>query len=130
VAEKITNHTELDVYRRSVEAGMAFFELSKPFPREEMYSLTDQGRRASRSVSSNLAEGWRKRRYPAALVSKLSDAEAEAAETQVWIEYAVKCGYLDRDRAAALFQTYDGNLRTIVGMVNQPESWVFPGPQQ
>lgn len=130
MAEKITSHHELEVFRRSVDAGMALFELTKMFPREEMYSLTDQVRRSSRSVSANIAEAWRKRRYPAAFVSKLSDAEAEAAETQVWIEYSVKCSYLDRDRGVELHQLYDGILRTIVGMICHPESWTFPEPHR
>jgi four helix bundle protein len=84
----------LDVYRKAFDAAMRIFELSKSFPKEEKYSLTDQVRRASRSVCGYLAEAWRKRRYEAAFVSKLSDSEAEAAETQVWLEFAVKCGYL------------------------------------
>jgi four helix bundle protein len=126
MAQKITSHTELEVFRRSVDSAMALFEITKSFPREEMYSLTDQLRRCSRSVSGNLAEAWRKRRYPAAFVSKLSDSEAEAAETQVWIEYSVKCGYLNRNRGAELYQSYDAILRTIVGMISHPESWCFP----
>ncbi len=72
----------MDVYKKAFEASMAFFRLSKDFPKEETYSLTDQGRRSSRSVCANLAEAWRKRRYPAAFVAKLSDSEAEAAESQ------------------------------------------------
>jgi four helix bundle protein len=75
----------------------------------------------------NLAEGWRKRRYEAAFISKLSDAESEAAETQVWLEFAVKCSYLQRDSAAALYSTYDGILCTLVGMINHPETWVIGG---
>jgi len=104
---------------------MRIFELSKGFPKEEKYSLTDQIRRASRSVSSNLAEAWRKRRYQAAFVSKLSDAETEAAETQVWLEFAVKCGYMSPDEGRTLYTTYDDILRTIVGMINHPETWVL-----
>ena len=89
----IRSHEELDVYRMAFETAMRIFELSKQFPREERYSLTDQIRRSSRSVCSNIAEAWRKRRYQAAFVSKLSDAESEAAETQTWIRFAVACGY-------------------------------------
>jgi four helix bundle protein len=81
-----------------MEAAIELFELSKKFPPEEKYSLTDQMRRSSRSVCANIAEAWRKRRYPNAFVSKLSDSEAEAAETQVWIEFAVKCEYLAPDQ--------------------------------
>lgn len=88
---KIRSHTDLDVYRRAFEGAMQIFVLSQAFPKEETYSLTDQIRRSSRSVCANLAEAWRKRRYPNAFVSKLSDVESEAAETQVWLEFAVKC---------------------------------------
>src|SRR5919108_1374395 len=99
MASKIQSHRDLDVYRKAFDTAMNIFELSKSFPKEETYSLTDQIRRASRSVCANLAEAWRKRRYEAAFISKLSDVEAEVAETQVWIEFAVKCGYYDRDAA-------------------------------
>src|SRR5579871_2586114 len=105
--QKIKSHRDLDVYARAFEAAMEIYELSKRFPKEETYSLTDQVRRSSRSVCANLAEAWRKRRYKAAFISKLSDAESETAETQVWIEFAVKCHYLDRDRALCLYGSYD-----------------------
>src|SRR4051812_11085976 len=90
----IRSHRELDVFQRAMDGAMEIFERSKIFPKEEMYSLTDQVRRSSRSVCANLAEAWRKRRYKAAFICKLSDAEAEAAETQVWLEFAVKCQYM------------------------------------
>jgi len=91
-----------------------------------MYSLTDQVRRASRSVCANTAEAWRKRRYEAAFVSKLSDAEGEAAETQVWLQFAVKCGYLERDAAACLYQSYDEVLSILVDMIHHAEQWILP----
>ena len=124
---KILSHRDLEVYGKGFEAAMQLFELSKGFPKEETYSLTDQIRRSSRSVCANLAEAWRKRRYKAAFICKLSDSESEAAETQVWIEFAVKCNYLDRDRAAALYQTYDEILRMLVAMINHSESWLIGG---
>jgi four helix bundle protein len=123
--KKITTHRELDVYAKAFDAAMQAFELSRTFPKEETYSLTDQIRRSSRSVCANLAEAWRKRRYEAAFISKLSDVEAEAAETQVWLEFAVKCKYLERDTAARLYKTYDEVLRTVVGMITHPETWVL-----
>jgi len=126
VKKTIRTHCDLEVYRKAFEAAMRIFELSKGFPKEEKYSLTDQIRRASRSVCSNLAEAWRKRRYQAAFVSKLSDAETEAAETQVWLEFAVKCGYMSPDEGRTLYATYDDILGTIVGMINHPETWVLP----
>jgi four helix bundle protein len=122
---RIQTHRELDVYCRAMDAAMSLFELSKAFPGEEKYSLTDQMRRASRSVCANLAEAWRKRRYRAAFVSKLSDAEAEAAEAQVWVEFAVKCAYLAPQAARPVYRMYDGIIRTIVGMINHTESWVI-----
>src|SRR5579872_4104517 len=118
---KISSHRDLDVYRKAIEAAMAIFECSKTFPKDEVYSLTNQIRRSSRSVCANLAEAWRKRRYRAAFVSKLSDSEGEAAETQVWIELGLKCGYLHRERALALYETYEELLRMMVAMINHPE---------
>ncbi|YAG13891.1 four helix bundle protein [Nostoc sp. DSM 114161] len=93
--EPIKNHQDLKVYQMAFDAAMKIFELTKKFPVEERYSLTDQIRRSSRSVCANLAEAWRKRRYEAAFVAKLNDSEAEAAETQTWIEFAVKCNYME-----------------------------------
>src|SRR5271155_2279944 len=99
MGERVRTHCDLQVYQKALAFAMDIFALSKVFPKEETYSLTDQIRRSSRSVCANLAEAWRKRRYQAAFISKLSDSESEAAETQVWIEFAVKCGYLDRGPA-------------------------------
>src|SRR6201988_5268974 len=104
MAKKIRTHRDLEVYQRAMDAAMIVYELSKQFPRDEVYSLTSQIRRSSRSVCANLAEAWRKRRYPAAFTSKLSDSESEAAETQVWLEFAVKCGYLKRESAISLYR--------------------------
>ncbi|HXG84437.1 MAG TPA: four helix bundle protein [Pyrinomonadaceae bacterium] len=100
---KIVRHQELDVYKKAFETASRVFEISKRFPKEETYSMTDQIRRSSRSVCANLAEAWRKRRYEAAFVSKLNDCEGEAAETQTWLEFAVKCEYLDKDTGRVLF---------------------------
>ena len=125
MGKRIQTHRKLDVYQKASDAAMKIYELSKSFPKEETYSLTDQIRRSSRSVCANLAETWRKRRYEAAFISKLSDVEAEAAETQVWLEFAVKCKYLNRDEAAALYKTYDEIIRTVVGMITHPETWVI-----
>ena len=95
MGERIKHHRELRVYQNAMEAAMQVFELTKAFPVEERYSMTDQIRRSSRSVCANLAEAWRKRRYQNAFVAKLSDAESEACETQVWVEFAQRCGYFD-----------------------------------
>jgi four helix bundle protein len=115
----------LEVYQLAFEASMKIFELSKGFPTEERYSLTDQIRRSSRSISANLAEAWRKRRYEGAFVIKLNDAEAEAAETQTWLEYAVKCHYLDSESGRNLYRTYDQILGKIVNMINNPSPWLI-----
>jgi four helix bundle protein len=127
---KITSHQDLEVYRRAFDTAMQIFEASKKFPREETYSLTDQIRRSSRSVCANLAEAWRKRRYEAAFVAKLSDVEAEAAETQTWLQFAVSCGYLAPDTGKALESVYEKILATIVGMINHTDSWILPSARK
>lgn len=121
----IRNHYELEVYQLAFDAAMRIFELTKRFPQEERYSLTDQLRRSSRSVCANLAEAWRKRRYEGAFVSKLSDSEAEAAETQTWLEFALKCNYLDPNTYRELYQTYDYILGKLVNMIADPSPWLM-----
>jgi four helix bundle protein len=123
---RLQKHTELEVYTKAFEVAMKVFDASKSFPKEETYSLTDQIRRSSRSVCANLAEAWRKRRYEAAFIAKLSDSESEAAESQVWLQFAVECEYLDRERAASFYQSYDEVLRMIVSMIHHPETWTIP----
>lgn len=125
MSEKIRSHRDLEVYKKAFDVAMQIFEFSKKFPKDETYSLTDQIRRSSRSVCANMAEAWRKRRYEAAFVSKLNDAETEAAETQVWLEFAVKCEYLDREVGRELYRYYDEIIGTLVGMANHPETWVI-----
>jgi four helix bundle protein len=124
--EEKREHQELDVYKKAFDASMRLFELSKSFPKEETYSLTDQVRRSSRSVCANIAEAWRKRRYEAAFVAKLSDSEAEAAETQTWIQFAVACEYLERETAIELYRSYDEVIGMLVTMIRHPEKWVMP----
>lgn len=119
----IRKHTDLEVYRMSFDTAMSLFEISKSFPRDEIYALTDQMRRSSRSVSANITEAWRKRRYPAAFISKLSDAEGEAAETQTWIQYAVACHYLTPEQARPLYAAYDSILGMLVTMIKSPDHW-------
>ena len=121
----ITHHWELEVYQLAMEAAITVFKNSKSFPSEEKFSLTSQIRDASRSVTAQIAEGWRKRRYEASFVSKLNDAEGEAAEAQSWIEHAVKCEYLARDHAAKLFHQYDLIIGKLVTMQNNPEPWLL-----
>jgi len=108
---------ELDVYQLAFDTAMEIFEITKSFPKEEKFSLTDQIRRSSRSVCTNLAEGWRKRRYKAVFINKLSDAEQEAAETQTWLEFAWKCSYLDEE----IFKKLDDRYEHVFAMLYNME---------
>src|ERR1043166_7538669 len=121
----IQHHWELEVYKLSVESSMAIFGASKLWPKEEMYALTDQIRRSLRAVSAAIAEAWRRRKYEAVFVNKLNEAEGEAAETQTWLEYAVKCEYLDRKEGARLFRIYDRIIGKLVKMGNESEKWIL-----
>ena len=121
----IKTHEDLVIYQKAFEAAMIIFELSKQFPPEERSSLTDQIRRASRSVCPNFAEGWRKRRYKASFGAKLNDCEGEAAETQVWLKFAVKCDYISTEQGRELYSTYNQILSGLVKMINNPESWLI-----
>jgi four helix bundle protein len=127
MAQFAREHRDLQVYQKAFEAAVEIFEITGTFPTEERFALTDQLRRSSRSVCANLAEAWRKRRYKKAFISKLSDAESEAAETQVWLEFAIRFGYVNEGNTRILRQTYDEILRTIVGMINNADSWLLPG---
>ena len=121
----IKGHRDLEVYQLGFASAMRIFELTKSFPVEERYSLTDQIRRSSRSVCANLTEAWRKRRYEKAFLLKLNDAEAEAAETQTWLEFAIECKYMDVTVGQALYQNYDNILGKLVNMINNPSPWLM-----
>jgi four helix bundle protein len=121
----ICDYKELRVHQAALEAAMEIFELSKKFPPEEKYSLTDQVRRSSRSVCANIASAWRKRRYPGSFVSKLSDAEEEAEETRVWMLFAQRCRYLAEAKAQELDDVYDKILGQLVTMISEPEKWTI-----
>lgn len=121
----IRSHKELRVYKLAVDLSLDIFRITKTFPKEERYSMTDQIRRSSRSVCANLAEAWRKRRYEKAFISKLSDAESEAAETQVWLELAQHHDYLASDAVTRLDDGYEKVLSQIVLMIENPEKWSF-----
>ncbi len=120
---KIENHRELDVYKMAFEAAVEIFEISKSFPAEERYSFTDQIRRSSRSVCANIAEAFRKRKYEKSFISKLNDSEGEAAETQTWLEFADRFGYLRKDKFTNLYSEYDNIIGKIVTMRNQSGKW-------
>ncbi len=117
------SHKELDVYQLAFRSSMEIYNISKSYPKDEIFSLTSQIRRSSRSVSANIAEAFRKRRYEKAFVSKLSDSEAEAGETQVWLDYSLECGYLSSDLHSKLFNDYENIIGKIVNMMNQPGKW-------
>ena len=114
---------DLRVYQLAYDLAMRIFRESKCFPPEERYSLTDQIRRSSRSVSSNIAEGYRKRQYPNAFVSKMADADGEGAETQGWIDYARDCGYWSAELAAELTSGYEEVGRMLGSMIAHPEKF-------
>ncbi len=114
---------DLEVYRLAFESAMKIFEISKNFPKEEIYSLTDQIRRSSRSVGANLAEGWRKRRYKAVFVNKLSDAEQEAAETQTWLEFALNCKYINDETFKMLDEKYEHIFAKLITMERKADSF-------
>lgn len=125
MSTKIVNHEDLDVYQRAFQAAIEIFKLTKTFPKEEQYALTDQMRRSSRAVCANLAEAWRRRRYAQALLNCLSIAEGEAAETQVWLKFAVSCGYLKPEQGYLFHTTYGTIIGSLVYMINHPEQWVL-----
>jgi four helix bundle protein len=121
MTERIKSVRDLVVYRKAFDAAMEIFEMSKTFPREEMYSLTDQIRRSSRSVCSNIAEAWRKRRYRAVFVNKLSDSGQEAAETQTWLEFSLACNYMDKRVYEKLFNQYEEIFAMLHGMTEKAD---------
>ena len=121
----LKSHEDLVVFQLAFGAAMSIYEISKKFPIDERYSLTDQIRRSSRSVCANLAEAWRKRRYKAAFTAKLNDCESEASETQVWIKFAVKCAYLDIEKGRELYGTYNQVIGSLVNMINNPNQWII-----
>lgn len=125
MGDRINDHKELRVYQNAMEAAMEVFQVTKKFPSEEKYSMVDQMRRSSRSVCANIAEAWRKRRYKAAFIAKLSDAESEASETQVWIEFATKCDYLNINTRDKLDESYNQIIGQLVKMIEDADKWVI-----
>ena len=122
---KIRSHKELEVYRLSFDSAMKIFAITKRFPKEETYSLTDQIRRSSRSVCSNLAEAFRKRRYPKSFISKLSDSESEAAESQTWLDFSLSCEYMTEIEHHSLIESYDKIIGKLVNMSLNPDNWIW-----
>jgi len=119
----LRSHKELNVYQIAFKSSMEIFRITKSFPKDEVFSLTSQIRRSSRSVSANIAEAFRKRRYEKAFIAKLSDSEAEAAETQVWLDYALECEYITIESYSIIFNNYENIIGKIVTMINTSGKW-------
>jgi four helix bundle protein len=122
---KIRTHRDLEVYKLAFECAMRIYNLTKEFPKEELWSLTDQIRRSSRSVCSNLAEAFRKRRYPKAFVLKLTDSEGEAAETQTWLDFSIACKYISETEYSELNELYEKIIGKLVNMSAHPDQWAW-----
>jgi four helix bundle protein len=120
---KIETFKDLIVYQKAYMLAMEIFEISKSFPKEEKYSLTDQIRRSSRSVTSCLAESWAKRRYEKSFVNKLTDSLGEENETEVWIQYSKDCEYILQDTHAKLLRDYEEVRKMLISMINHPDQW-------
>ncbi|MCB0313435.1 MAG: four helix bundle protein [Calditrichae bacterium] len=116
--------TGLKVYQLAYELAMEVFHLSKSFPKEEIFSLTNQLRRASRSVCANISEGYRKRRYPKHFIAKMTDADGEASETTVFLDFAKDCGYISDTAHGILIQKYEEVGKMLGGMANNPERFL------
>jgi four helix bundle protein len=122
---KINSAKELKVYKEAYALAMEIFELSKQWPPEEKYSLTDQIRRSSRSVCSNLREAWSKRRYEAHFTSKLTDSDGENSETDTWLDFARDCGYLNKADHQRLAQRCGSVGKMLGGMLNNPAPFLI-----
>ncbi|UHO37858.1 four helix bundle protein [Chryseobacterium capnotolerans] len=116
-------HQDLKVYQKSFETAQQIYELSKAFPKEKLYSLTDQIRRSSRSVTANVSEAWGKRRYEKSFIAKLTDSEGEARETQTWSQFAYACNYINEEQFNNLQHQYNQIIGMLINMINQSEKW-------
>jgi four helix bundle protein len=122
---KIESFKDLIVYQKAYKSAMDIFEISKSFPKEEKYSLTDQMRRSSRSVTSCLAESWAKRRYEKSFVNKLTDSLGEENETEVWLDYSKDCKYIQKETHERVLSEYDEVRKMLISMINNPDKWCF-----
>ena len=120
---KIGSFKDLIVYQKAYKLAMEIFEISKSFPKEEKYSLTDQMRRSSRSVTSCLAESWAKRRYEKSFVNKLTDSLGEENETEVWLDYSKGCKYIQKETHERVLSEYDEVRKMLISMINNPDKW-------
>ena len=120
---KIESFKDLIVYQKAYKLAMEIFELSKGFPKEEKYSLTDQIRRSSRSVTTCIAEAWARRRYEKSFVSKLTDSLGEEFETETWLDYSFDCKYINEEVHSRLLQDYDDVRKMLISMINNQDKW-------
>ena len=123
MSKEYKGYRDLIVYQKSYTAALGIYELSKTFPAEERYSLTDQIRRSSRSVPANIAEGWRKRKYPKMFVSKLIDCSGEASETEVWLDFSKDLKYITEDKYLSFTEMYEEINKMLFSMINRPEKF-------
>lgn len=121
-------HQDLKVFQNSFDAAQQIYDLSKTFPREERYSLTDQIRRSSRAVTANISEAWGKRRYEKSFIAKLTDSEGEARETQTWLQFAYACSYMGEDQYNNLHNQYNQIIGMLINMISQSEKWCSFSP--
>lgn len=119
----VSNFKELIVYQKAHKLAMEIYELSSKFPKEEKYSLTDQIRRSSRSVSTNIAESWAKRLYRKAFINKLTDSLGEEFETEDWLDYSRDCKYISASEYEQMISNYDEVRKMLISMINNPEKW-------
>ena len=123
IMEYVKSFRDLEVYKLSRQLAKEIFEVSKKFPKEELYSLTDQVRRSSRSIGAQIAEAWAKRRYEKHFTSKLTDADGEQQETQHWIETATDCSYISMDTANNLLSQYASIGKMLNSMISKSSSF-------
>ena len=126
--EDIDSYRDLRVFNEAFNLALEIFRITKSFPADEKFSLTDQIRRSSRSVCLNLGEAWRKRRYPKSFIAKLSDCETEACETQISLMFAKEFGYISSEILTAMDKRYDKVIGMIVTMINNPDKWIITKP--
>ena len=119
----VNSFRDLIVYLKAYGLAMKIFEISKNFPREEKYSLTDQIRRSSRSVTSNIAEAWARKKYIKYFVNKLTDSLGEEYETEVWLDYSRDTKYITSLEHSDLMLDYDEVRKMLLSMINHPEKW-------
>lgn len=120
---QVNSFRDLIVYQKAYKLAMELFEISISFPKEEKYSLTDQIRRSSRSVTSNIAEAWARKKYPKSFVNKLTDSLGEEYETEVWLDYSRDCKYITDSTHCELMDQYNEVRKMLISMITHPEKW-------